>query len=207
MNFRVHVLSLFAILFSASLVFANPSQINDSSGITFQQRVLDFSAVYGAQWTVYLITQKDTITDHGSWDNFFSYPLHPEFDKDSFDFNIFKHALSGNYYYLYYRYRGYEQTDAFLWTFLSSLAFEFAVETYTEKPSIQDIYQTPIYGTLVGMGFERLSTYFRAKDSVALRSLGYILNPFTLLPNHPENVAALPQVSDQSVGLQVVVGF
>lgn len=162
---------------------------------------LNFSTVYVTQWAVYLVTQEDTIRDHGSWDNFTHYPFHPGFDKDSFDYNLFKHAWSGQYYYLFYRYRGYSETEAFTWTFLSSLAFEFAVETYTEKPSIQDIYQTPIYGTLVGMGFERLSAYFRSSESVFVRALGVVLNPFTLLPQY--DLAATPVIKDETVGVAV----
>lgn len=163
---------------------------------------LNFSAVYATQWAVYLVTQEETIRDHGSWDNFTHYPFHPGFDKDSFDYNLFKHAWSGQYYYLFYRYRGYTETEAFTWTFLSSLAFEFAVETYTEKPSIQDIYQTPIYGTLVGMGFERLSTYFRSSESVFVRAVGIMLNPFTLLPQC--DVAATPVIKDETMGVSVL---
>lgn len=164
---------------------------------------LNFGAVYVAQWSVYLLTQEKTIADHGSWDNFINYPGRPEFDKDSFDYNIFKHALAGQYYYLFYRYRGYSETEAFAWTFLSSLAFEFAVETYTEPPSIQDIYQTPVFGTLVGMGFERVSHRLRGQDSAWMRALGYALNPFTLLSNYPQELAAMPNVGTDSLGLNL----
>lgn len=166
----------------------------------------NFGIIYAAQWTVYLITQKDTIEKYGSFDHFASYPLHPEFDKDSFDYNIFKHALSGQYYYQFYRFRGYSEMEAFAWTFASSLAFEFAVETYSEKPSLQDIYQTPIYGTLVGMGFERASNYLLETDSLWAHALGYILNPFQLLKSK-DDVAAfpnmLPIIEKEALGVNV----
>lgn len=165
------------------------------------------SLVYGAQWTVYLITQEETIREHGSWDHFINYPQHPEFDKDSFDYNIFKHALSGSLYYQFYRYRGYSQTEAFAWTFVSSTLFEFAVETYTEKPSIQDIYQTPIYGALLGMGLESASEALRNQSTAVLRWLGYLLNPFSLMPDHPSRIAALPQWGVQSVGVNLAWSY
>lgn len=161
--------------------------------------------MYTAQWSVYLLTQEDGIREHGSWKNFFKHMSEPTFDKDSFDYNIYKHTLVGQYYYLFYRFRGYSQGDAFLWTFLSSLAFEFAVETYTERPSIQDIYQTPIYGTLLGMAAERTSNYLHSRDSVLLKGLAYIINPFTILAHL--DVGLSPRIQKDSVGLQATWRF
>jgi hypothetical protein len=164
----------------------------------------NFGIVYGTQWAVYLITQHETIEEHGSWENFFSYPLRPDFDKDSFDYNILKHALSGNYYYLFYRSRGYSETESFAWTFMSSLAFEFAVETFTEQPSYQDIYQTPIYGTLVGMGAERIGNYLFSSDSKIVRAFGYLFNPFELIKVKKETeVVAYPSIEKETLGMNV----
>lgn len=164
----------------------------------------NFGVVYAAQWTVYLVTQQETIEEHGSWENFFSYPLRPDFDKDSFDYNILKHALSGNYYYLFYRSRGYDEVESFGWTFMSSLAFEFAVETYTEQPSYQDIYQTPIYGTLLGMGAERIGNYLFSSDSKIVRAFGYIFNPFELIKVKKDNeVVAFPAIEKETLGFNV----
>ena len=165
---------------------------------------MNFGVVYATQWAVYLVTQEETIREHGSWDNFFSYPLRPDFDKDSFDYNILKHALSGNYYYLFYRSRGYSEVESFAWTFMSSLAFEFAVETYTERPSYQDIYQTPIYGTLVGMGAERIGNYFFSSDSKFVRGFGYLFNPFELIKVKKEtHIVAIPAIEREALGFNI----
>lgn len=172
-----------------------------------KELAINFGMVYGAQWVVYLITQQETIEEHGSWDNFFSYPFRPDFDKDSFDYNIVKHAISGNYYYLFYRSRGYTEVEAFKWTILSSLAFEFAVETYTERPSFQDMYQTPVYGTLLGMGMERASTYFLERESVLAHAFGYILNPFELIKDKKSDITSMPVIQQDSLGLLVSWGF
>lgn len=176
--------SLILILLAALLLGLN-AQAQESERPA-SEYALNFGAVYGAQWAFYLVSQKEIIEDRGSWDNWTSYPFKPDFDKDSFDYNIFKHSLAGQYYYHFYRYRGYSEIEAFTWTFLSSLAFEFTIETYTEKPSLQDIYQTPIYGTIVGMGTERLSKYLLAQDSYFAHFFAYILNPFELLANSEE---------------------
>lgn len=165
----------------------------------------NFGVVYTAQWGVYWLTQEKIIREHGSWQNFADNFTRPTFDKDSFDYNIVKHTLSGQYYYLFYRYRGYSQGDAFLWTFLSSLAFEFIVENYTEPPSIQDIYQTPIYGTLAGMLSERASDYLREKDNLLLQGLGYILNPFAVLSDL--NIGVSPRIEPDSLGMQATWRF
>ncbi|WP_413584326.1 DUF3943 domain-containing protein [Bdellovibrio sp. HCB274] len=174
---------------------------------TASELAINFAIMYGAQWAVYLVTQHETIQEHGSWQNFVSYPLRPEFDKDSFDYNIVKHAISGNYYYLYYRSRGYSEVEAFQWTILSSLAFEFAIETFTERPSIQDMYQTPIYGTLLGMGTERASRYFLERESKVAHVVGYILNPFELLNSDNKDISAVPLIDSKSMGMTVTWGF
>ena len=169
-----------------------------------KELLLNFGAVYVNQWTIYILTQHETIKEYGSWQNFFSYPLRPDFDKDTFDYNILKHALSGNYYYLFYRARGYSESEAFAWTFMSSLAFEFAVETYTEQPSYQDIYQTPIYGTLVGMASERISHYLLSRESTFAHVLGYLVNPFEIFKEKKgTEVVAYPQIEKETLGFNV----
>jgi hypothetical protein len=171
---------------------------------TSKELLLNFGAVYANQWAIYILTQHETIREYGSWQNFFSYPLRPDFDKDTFDYNILKHALSGNYYYLFYRARGYSESEAFAWTFMSSLAFEFAVEAYTEQPSYQDIYQTPIYGTLVGMGAERISHYLLTRESTWAHILGYLFNPFEIFKENKEKeIVAYPQIEKETLGLNV----
>lgn len=196
---------LIALVCYSPLTLASNQANNETSPRTALETAGNFGAVYLTQWSVYLVTQEETIRTHGSWDKFFDHMAKPTFDKDSFDYNILKHTLVGQYYYLFYRFRGYSKGDAFLWTFLSSLAFEFAVETYTEQPSIQDIYQTPIYGTLVGMLAEQASDYLHSRDSILLHGLAYILNPFTILTHLDLHFS--PRVDKDSVGLQAIWRF
>ncbi|WP_413557254.1 DUF3943 domain-containing protein [Bdellovibrio sp. HCB209] len=168
-----------------------------------KELAINFGMMYGAQWAVYLVTQHETIKEHGSWSNFFSYPLRPDFDKDSFDYNIVKHAISGNYYYLFYRSRGYTEVEAFQWTVLSSLAFEFAIETFTERPSFQDMYQTPVYGTLLGMGAERASEYFLARESKIAHLFGFILNPFEIIKDKKTDITSMPIIDKDNLGMMI----
>lgn len=153
-----------------------------SSPISDKEKFINFSAVYIAQWTYYLTLQSETIDKHGSFKNWYQYPFKPHYDKDNFDYNITKHSLTGNYYYLFYRSRGYTQQESFIWSSISSLVFEFTIETITEQPSYQDMYQTPVFGTVLGVGSEKLSKYLLSKDNWCAKTLGYILNPFVILP-------------------------
>ncbi len=168
-------------------------------------KLANFGVMYLAQWAVFLGTQAETIEHHGSFNNMTDYIFRPVFDRDDFNYNIAKHSLSGMLYYQFYRYRGYSTIEAFTWTTLSSLAFEFLIETYTEPPSIQDSYQTPVYGTIVGFVLERTSENLRQHDFFFARCIGYLLNPFSLLPKH--DIHAVPSVSNDSANLQVVWRF
>jgi hypothetical protein len=150
----------------------------DISGL---DRAANFGIVYVAQWFSYIVTQPNAIAEYGSLHNWTHNPFRPHFDHDGIGFNLLNHTISGQLYYQFYRFRGYTELESFFWSFLSSAAFEFTIETLTERPSFQDLYQTPILGTAVGMGLERLSCYFHAQDNWPAHLLGYILNPFTIL--------------------------
>ena len=58
-------------------------------------------------------------------------------------------------------------------TFISSTLFEFTVEIYTEPAKVQDLYQTPILGSVLGVGLETLSLYLLNTGN----SFGRILKP------------------------------
>jgi len=216
---RSFVLALFfSLLLSCFNVFAND---HSKDGGTFpdynpegriivpvKEKIFNFGAMYAFQWAFYFYSQEDTLRKEGSVKNWYTNPLRPRFDKDSFDYNIFKHSLIGNYYYLFYRSRHYSEKDAFFWSFMSSLAFEFTIETATEKPSYQDIYQTPVFGTVVGIGSEKASNYFHSLNTWYGHTLGYLLNPMTLIPQFArEKMAAVPILNRETIGAFVMVRF
>ena len=91
---------------------------------------------------------------------------------------------------------------------MSSLAFEFTIETVTEKPSYQDIYQTPVFGTVIGIGSEKISNYFHSWDNWYGDLLGYIFNPMTLIPQFArQNAVAVPVIDKKKVGAVVTIRF
>jgi len=156
------------------------------------EKALNFGAMYLVQWAAYVATQEETIKDHGSYSNWHNYMTKPHFDKDSFHFNLYQHTAVGQYYYLFYRSRGYGKQSAFEWTAISSAAFEFTIETMTERPSYQDLYQTPVFGAIVGMGFESLSLYLHSLQTLPTTLLGYLFNPFTALPYSQYQISLYP---------------
>lgn len=164
------------------------------------EKINNWAKMYGFQWAVYLVTQNETIRTTGRFQNMLEYPARPQLDNDTFDFNVLKHTLSGQYYFLYYRSNGYTRKEAFLWSAASSLAFEYAIETLTERPSLQDLYQTPVFGTVIGLGVEQISLALLATDSSALHFLGYVLNPFALLPHSAYKVVLAPYWGSSSLG-------
>lgn len=173
------------ILILGLLVIYSPrlqAHIENLPEVPRHEKIINFATIYATQWTFYLLTQEETIEKHGSFENWIKYPLRPHYDKDNFDYNLTKHTFVGHYYYLFYRSRGYTEQSAFMWTVASSLAFEFTIETVTERPSYQDIYQTPVFGTVLGVGVERLSQYLNKQESWYSKTASYVLNPFLLLP-------------------------
>lgn len=176
---------------------------------TRDELIEDFALMYGMQWVGYLVTQADIIRRTGRFANMFEYPLRPHLDNDTYDYNVFRHAVTGNYYFLYYRSRGHDVKSAFIWSFASSLAFEFAIETLTERPSFQDMYHTPVLGTVIGLASEKLSLELLGTDWAGLRFLGYLLNPFAAWPGGSAyRVGAAPWLpAPGTAGLSLRVEF
>ena len=176
------IIILFLILFSTNSAAVDRKWFNEND-IPKKELSANFWTVFGVQWLVYYIDQKDTIDEHASLDSWGSNLFKTTFDKDDYHYNIYKHTFVGQYYYLFYRSRGYTKRDSFLWSFVSSAAFEYMIETLTEPPSHQDVYQTPVYGTILGFYTESLSEYFYESDYQMVRFFSYVFNPFRILPS------------------------
>lgn len=193
---KVISLYILVLCFSA-LGHAQSDSSNLPVHISSQEKTVNFTMVYAAQWTYYLIVHKKEIDKYGSFENWIKYPRNPHYDRDSFEYNLYRHTLAGQYYYLFYRSRNYSEQNAFIWSAISSFAFEFTIETVTERPSYQDLYQTPVFGTVLGVGVEKLSNYLHETDTWAGHFFGYILNPFTLLLPTSEIIGTVELHSNQ----------
>lgn len=78
---------------------------------------------------------------------------HPVFDKDKFYVNYLLHPYWGATYYIRARERGLDKTPSFVYSVLISAMYEFGIECFFEKPSIQDLVLTPVAGSLIGAFF------------------------------------------------------
>ncbi len=188
-----------------------------SYGLTYQDMdknskdvAKDQLTMFAFHTTGYLATQWDTIQDEGSWDGYQDRLFEFQFDSDSSTWNFFGHGLTGAQVYLFYRAKGYSRSDAFQLGFLSSLYFEVLIENYTEAPSFQDTFHTPIYGALIGHVLELTSVELINSDYWILQALGRILNPFSfLVEDEDEMKSALMPVygPNKSFGLTWVAFY
>lgn len=74
----------------------------------------------------------------------------PVIDKDKLYINYVLHPYWGATYYIRGRERGLDKLSAFAYSVLISSMYEFGIECFFEKPSIQDLIVTPVAGSLLG---------------------------------------------------------
>lgn len=88
-------------------------------------------------------------------------------DKDKFYINYILHPYWGAAYYIRARERGVDKDGAALYSTLMSAMWEFGVESFFEKPSIQDLIVTPAAGSLIGIYlFEPLRASLKRKQQL-----------------------------------------
>lgn len=110
------------------------------------------------------------------WDNVSRKPV---WDKDDWVINYVGHAYFGGVYYQVARKSGYNQWDSFVYTALMSTFFwEYGIEAFAERPSIQDLIYTPISGWLCGEWAYRAEQRIFANNSQLLGST--LLGRFSL---------------------------
>ena len=92
---------------------------------------------------------------------------HPTFDHDAWWINYVMHPYFGAMYYIRARERGFGEFQSFLYSAFASTMYEFGVEAFFEKPSIQDLIVTPVAGALLG-GFvlEPVRRHIRSKPTL-----------------------------------------
>ncbi|MBD5264678.1 MAG: DUF3943 domain-containing protein [Bacteroides sp.] len=81
----------------------------------------------------------------------------PEWDHDKFVFNYLLHPYAGAAYFMAARSNGFNAWQSLLYSAcISTIGWEFGIEAFMERPSIQDLFITPIVGSLIGEGFYKL---------------------------------------------------
>jgi hypothetical protein len=175
---------------------------------TFTESLKHVVAMYGVTWIVYPLSQPKIFREDGSWKKYKKNFGQIVFDRDEPFWNWFVHPISGSQLYLYYRANGYDRINSLGMAFISSTLFEFTVEIYTEPASIQDLYQTPVLGSLFGVGLETLSMYLLGTGNAVGRFFGHVLNPSTLFWFYEGKVQIVPRTNlKDSGGLFLMADF
>ncbi len=85
------------------------------------------------------------------WDNVSQAPV---WDKDDLFLNYVTHPYAGAIYYMGARSAGANAVYSCLYSFaLSTFFWEYGLEAFAERPSIQDLIVTPVAGSLLGEWF------------------------------------------------------
>lgn len=159
----------------------------------------DLGIIYGLSWVAYPLTQPDTVRNKGSWLKYRHNFGQVVFDQDEPFWNWFVHPISGSQLFLYYRARGYSRSSALGMAFISSTLFEFTVEIYTETASVQDLYQTPILGAVLGVGIEYTSLALLNSGNPFGIFFGHLINPCTLFPFFENKIILTPTVFENKI--------
>lgn len=81
----------------------------------------------------------------------------PEWDHDNPIFNYVLHPYAGAVYFMSSRSCGYNFAASMLYSAcVSTIGWEYGIEACMERPSIQDLFITPLVGSMIGEGFYRL---------------------------------------------------
>ena len=89
----------------------------------------------------------------------------PKWDGDSWIFNYIMHPYAGAVYFMSARSSGFNFWRSFLYSaIISNIGWEYGVEAFMEPPSIQDLFITPVVGSLIGEGFYRVKRALVAND-------------------------------------------
>lgn len=155
----------------------------------------------------YVATQWDNIQNNGSFENWRKNMFRIHFDKDSYDYNIITHVSNAHYSYLFYRAGGYKKFNSFMMTAIGSTFFEFFIETVTEPPSLQDLWQTPVLGTIIGMGTESLALVLINSDYKVAHAFAYVFNPFLLFKCTKYKISTVPIYNDNYKGVGLTIKF
>lgn len=110
----------------------------------------------------------------------------PVWDKDDLFLNYIAHPYVGAVYYMGARSAGANAVSSFAYSFmLSTFFWEYGIEAFAERPSIQDLIVTPVGGAIVGEGFYLLKRHILEQDDTLFgsRVLGktavWLMDPMT----------------------------
>lgn len=95
----------------------------------------------------------------------------PEWDHDKIIFNYVLHPYAGAVYFMSTRTCGFNYWRSLLYcACISTIGWEYGIEAFMERPSIQDLLITPIIGSFIGEGFYHAKRHIVRNDYTLLGS-------------------------------------
>lgn len=172
---------------------------------TTEETLKTLGVVYGLAWVFYPLVQPKVFKVENGFQQYKNNFGKVVFDKDEPIWNFFVHPLSGSQLFLLYRAQGYSRMSALGMTTITSTLFELTIEILTEPASFQDLYQTPILGTALGLGIETASMSLLNSGTTAGKIIGHIINPATLLPLYEGRTLIIPKFEQEDKGAMLRV--
>lgn len=108
----------------------------------------------------------------------------PVWDHDDWALNYIGHPIAGSYYYNAVRSQNATRFQSFLFATVQSCIWEYVIEGVAERPSIQDLFVTPVVGALIGEPIH-LATMSMRKNGFQFveKIFVLILNPMFVINN------------------------
>ena len=113
-----------------------------------------------------------------------SFSALPVWDHDDWALNYIGHPIAGSYYYNALRSQNANRFHSFLFSTAQSFIWEYFIEGMAERPSIQDIFVTPVVGSLLGESTHMLTMSMRRNGFNFFEKVFVLLfNPMFVINN------------------------
>lgn len=113
-----------------------------------------------------------------------AYTMPPVVDHDLWIINYIGHPYQGGYYFNNMRSQGAGFWPSAMYSMAQSTIWEYGIESFFERPSIQDLIITPIGGALLGEATHRMTLRMNRNGfNTAEKIIVTILNPSYII-NH-----------------------
>ncbi|MEO6069130.1 MAG: DUF3943 domain-containing protein [Chitinophagaceae bacterium] len=108
----------------------------------------------------------------------------PVWDHDTWVFNYVGHPIAGSYYYNAVRSQKASVLGSFAFSAFQSTFWEYVVEGIAERPSIQDLFVTPIGGAILGEATHQITLKMQRNGfSFFEKAFVIVLNPMYAINN------------------------
>ena len=113
-----------------------------------------------------------------------SFSTTPVWDKDDWALNYIGHPIAGSYYYNALRSQNASRFHSFLFSTAQSFIWEYFIEGVAERPSAQDLFITPVVGSLLGESTHLLTMSMRRNGfNFFEKVFVLLLNPMFVINN------------------------